>query len=269
MTETVPSSEPALSPYTRCYCEENVYALLLSRVTKDSRNTQQTMHSLESSSRRHYAVFVSNETRSCLLFQQRASSQGPHFGNPVVWDYHVFAVSAITTPASRAIDRQRQPERRRHSDDSLALTLAQSQCTAADVTITTTVTDQDSALLGHPLLSEYVHETFRPDLFERQVLSTDLQSCFRIVPAQAYLDNFASDRSHMLRQRSDCSTELEYVHPPPVHDPICGRLARERGETNNLWTRFLDMRTGDEQARDAERYGVVVESVRELLEFDW
>jgi len=77
-------------------------------------------------------------------------------------------------------------------------------------------------------------------------------SCFRVVPASVFLDNFASDRSHMIKQ-PDAHTSLDgsasptikrtYMSPPPSYPPLCGRKARERGDTHNLMYSFVTMRT--------------------------
>ena len=39
---------------------------------------------------------------------------------------------------------------------------------------------------------------------------------FRVIPAQEYLDVFASDRSHMLKE-----DRITYNSPPPTYPPIC------------------------------------------------
>lgn len=61
------------SPYTSCYCEENVWRLV---------------ESLDDDG--CFAVFVSNAARCCPIWHQRAA-QAPRA--PVLWDYHVFLVA--------------------------------------------------------------------------------------------------------------------------------------------------------------------------------
>ncbi len=39
---------------------------------------------------------------------------------------------------------------------------------------------------------------------------------FRVISAQEYLDVFASDRSHMLKE-----DKITYNSPPPLYPPIC------------------------------------------------
>jgi hypothetical protein len=81
--ETNPNTEQQ-SEYTAFYCEENVY-LLLQRLA-----TRQPVD-------QHYALFISNPSRTCLLLHQRASKSAPdHY---VIWDYHVVAVTRATDEA--------------------------------------------------------------------------------------------------------------------------------------------------------------------------
>lgn len=42
---------------------------------------------------RCYAVFISNPSRTCILFEQTAGLNRGAQGNHVVWDYHVVAVT--------------------------------------------------------------------------------------------------------------------------------------------------------------------------------
>ncbi|CAF1166362.1 unnamed protein product [Adineta ricciae] len=55
---------------------------------------------------------------------------------------------------------------------------------------------------------------------------------FRVIPAQQYLDTFASDRSHMLKK-----DQVTYNAPPPTYPPI----SNERS-TNNI-NDFIDMKS--------------------------
>lgn len=151
------------APYTRYYCEENVYKLLETALAQ-TRATPATP-AASPPSRQLFAVFVSNPQRKVLLFHQAASRVGPDMDNYVVWDYHVVAVS---------LDYGSDGVRR------------------------AVVLDRDS-LLGFTVpLDVYLQATFRPDLFYAGYLDPSLQSMFRVVPATDFLQNFASDRSHML-----------------------------------------------------------------------
>lgn len=75
------------APYTRYYCEENVYKLL------ETALAQAQAVPATPAPRQLFAVFVTNPERRVLLFHQVASRVGPHMDKYVVWDYHVIAVS--------------------------------------------------------------------------------------------------------------------------------------------------------------------------------
>lgn len=79
-TTSAPLTEltSSFTPYTPLFCEENVYLLLQALPP--------------SSYLRAYAVFISNSSRTCLLFHQRPSTRTEDYGRYVVWDYHVVAV---------------------------------------------------------------------------------------------------------------------------------------------------------------------------------
>ncbi|KAJ3295608.1 hypothetical protein HDU79_008797 [Rhizoclosmatium sp. JEL0117] len=64
--------------HTPCYCEENTLLLL-----------KQLLSQLPSGTK-GYAVFVSNPSKSIPIWHQTK-------GNPVVWDYHVFAIIQSST----------------------------------------------------------------------------------------------------------------------------------------------------------------------------
>ena len=62
-----------------------------------------------------------------------------------------------------------------------------------------------------------------------------------------------------------------YIHPPPSYPALLGAVAGLRGETNNLFSHFLNVRLAGEGGvhLDKEKYGEVVGSVSELLERTW
>lgn len=73
---------------------------------------------------------------------------------------------------------------------------------------------------------------------------------FRVIPAQEYLDVFASDRSHMLKE-----DKITYNSPPPSYPPICNQSKNKRiflqdqifnefrlESTNNI-NDFIDMQS--------------------------
>ena len=67
----------------------------------------------------------------------------------------------------------------------------------------------------------------------------------------------------------DTAKAVQYHAPPPSYPPIVGNAARQRGETNNLFPKFLDMSLGDAlRLREEEgRYGVVLDSVEQLCNY--
>lgn len=81
------------------------------------------------------------------------------------------------------------------------------------------VFDLDSELPFPTYFHKYVTETFRTD----QILKPDLFRYFRVVPAPVYLQNFASDRSHMKRP------DGTWIKPPPDYNCI-----KSATSSNNL-----------------------------------
>jgi len=76
---------------------------------------------------------------------------------------------------------------------------------------------------------------------------------FRIVPAEAFLANFASDRSHMLAEAVKSAglhapSEVLYVSPPPRYETLCGVGAKARGVRHNLMSSFVNMAARGEDA---------------------
>jgi len=83
-----------------------------------------------------------------------------------------------------------------------------------------------------------------------------IYSLFRIVPGDAFITDFASDRSHMVVPASEksessvaeCTAEAQnpsasvvYYVAPPLYPPIAGVRAREKNVVHNLMTDFIDM----------------------------
>lgn len=101
----------------------------------------------------------------------------------------------------------------------------------------------------------YLRDTFRE-------CSVEYESLFRVVPAHEYLDNFASDRSHMLNDAlstgpSDESGQresLKYHSPVPSYPPISGPGAKTARVRHNLMTDFVDF--------SSVKYGTVMDLCR-------
>ncbi|GAA5868892.1 hypothetical protein JCM8547_002858 [Rhodosporidiobolus lusitaniae] len=240
------------APYTPFYCEENVYQLLSHLSTASPASP-----SSPSTRPRLFAAFVSNTARTSLLFHQKASRAGPEQGGYVIWDYHVIAIEVREGSEGRVV----------------------------------VVRDRDSMLGEEVELSEYVLETVRPDLFRAGMVDPAWQSRIRLVPAEDFLANFASDRSHMLFPPStaldaaplpspsstapsySAQQEKRYIQPIPLYPALQGPGARARGETHNLWTQWLDMRLSseltDEEKDEREGLGTVLENPLDLLSWEW
>nr|CAH7729022.1 unnamed protein product [Callosobruchus chinensis] len=72
------------------------------------------------------------------------------------------------------------------------------------------VYDLDSELPFPTYVHKYVTETFRTD----HILKPDYFRYFRVIPANEFLDEFASDRRHMKRPNGT------WIKPPPTYPPI-------------------------------------------------
>ncbi|KIM49422.1 hypothetical protein M413DRAFT_59704 [Hebeloma cylindrosporum] len=86
---------------------------------------------------------------------------------------------------------------------------------------------------------------------------------FRVISGEDFIQNFASDRSHMLIDvgvHDAFEGEIEqrnsiYSSPPPAYAPICGPSALERSITNNLMENFVSMVDKGVECR----YGMVLD----------
>ncbi|KAJ1309672.1 hypothetical protein OPQ81_006437 [Rhizoctonia solani] len=162
------------TPYTSCYCEENVYLACQALVESGSSSLQDI-----------YVVFLSNPTKTVLIWGQKASEHRIDIGCPVVWDYHVIMV--LVAPAK---------------ENEHALSIADR----------TYIVDFDSILGTLTAWKDYTSFTFRSELFKSEVFDTTLQSMFRVIPASRYIDQFASDRSHMMKM--DAEGVMQYAFMP-------------------------------------------------------
>lgn len=135
-------------PYTSHYCEENTYKLIEKLYAEYDIDEGEDKTNV-------YAVFVSNPLKRTLVWMQRLSAED--LEQPVVWDYHVFAMTTSSNPEKKLI------------------------------------IDYDS-VLSYPCSStEYILKAFRPQL----VLRPEYIQLFRVIPGREYLSKFSSDRSHM------------------------------------------------------------------------
>jgi hypothetical protein len=71
--------EKSAFPYTPYYCEENAYHIVESLVANPDVTSLWSI----------YAIFISNRTKSVLLWQQKLASSSEF---PVCWDYHAVVL---------------------------------------------------------------------------------------------------------------------------------------------------------------------------------
>ncbi|KAG1756482.1 N-terminal glutamine amidase-domain-containing protein [Suillus paluster] len=192
---------PLDSPYTSCYCEENIYFLVHRFLEQAQVKATWDI----------FAVFISNATKTVALWGQQ---KAPAASIAVIWDYHVILVL-----------RSRSGSQYRLLNTSPSL-----------IGEETWIYDFDSNLEIPSRWEEYVEQTFPPE----SDIPPQYRSLFRVVSGEEYWGSFASDRSHMLSPTADSSSP-EYISPPPPYPIICGPLAAAHGFTNNLMTHFVSM----------------------------
>jgi len=151
------------------------------------------------------AIFISNISRSVLLWEQKKRSTE---GMPVCWDYHVIA---LVRSRSRLTDAW--------------------------------IYDLDTLLPLPSWSLDYVQHTFHPELIRAGYIPEEYSSFFRIVSAGTFLDEFASDRSHMLVKTMETTNPSGFLYhsPCPPHSAIQGPAARLKSVTHNLMSDFVAM----------------------------
>ncbi|TEB36208.1 hypothetical protein FA13DRAFT_1237263 [Coprinellus micaceus] len=235
--ELEPPDLPQDAVYTSCYCEENVY--LLCQRFLSLPNITENWHI--------WTVFISNVDKKVALFSQKAARGD---GLPVVWDYHVIL---LLQPKELLGCPPRDHPTIRQSD-------------VPRIGARPWVYDFDTRLPVPCLWENYLTHTFPSDLLP------EYTSSFRVISAQIYLSNFASDRSHMLvdvhprdsdHNSGDCdrrksevnekaaldkgreineeSRKLVYSAPTPPYEPLFGTAMREGRVKTNLMSHFVCM----------------------------
>ncbi|KAH9842532.1 N-terminal glutamine amidase-domain-containing protein [Rhodofomes roseus] len=206
----MPPPLPPDSIYTSCYCEENVYLLAQAFASTAGADADWPWQAS--------VVFISNHGKTVALWSQKARE------DVVVWDYHVILVlrsrEHMQSSEQDPTHREGGPQRTQAAGDSW-------------------VYDFDTRLAVPSRWADYVSKTF-PYVFDGG-FSTPLeyQSLFRVVPAAAYLDHFASDRSHMLRDGP--GSTAHYTAAPPSYPILCGKRANGSGIKNNLMDAYVSM----------------------------
>ncbi|TCD65624.1 hypothetical protein EIP91_002429 [Steccherinum ochraceum] len=194
-----------------------------------------------------FAVFISNQSKTVALWNQQARD------GVVVWDYHVVLV---VRPINHASD---DPSQRDQAE------------VTSDIRPSCWVYDFDTRL---PMPCESTG-TFPYCFLGENAIDARY---IRVVPAQVYLDNFASDRSHMIIQRplqlpedeengevraEDALAETLYSCPPPPYPPLRGDKAKTIGVLHNLMDSFVSMKRpatsfGVDQSRKQDSTGAPV-----------
>ncbi|KAF8528220.1 N-terminal glutamine amidase-domain-containing protein [Hysterangium stoloniferum] len=149
-----------------------------------------------------YVVFVSNASKTVALWGQKLATDPIY---PVIWDYHCILVLKPLEPGPAS---------------------------------SVWVFDYDSRLEMPHRWPDYVDSTFGAEM--QVSIPEQFRSFFRIIPASLYLEEFASDRSHMLKLDTS-EGGLQYVATPPVYPCIVGRQALSNNTTNNLMSTFVNM----------------------------
>ncbi|KAG5728313.1 Protein N-terminal glutamine amidohydrolase [Termitomyces sp. T112] len=205
------------TPYTSCYCEENIYLLAQAFLGNPDVSRHWEI----------FVVFISNSSKSVALWNQKRALEQDL---PVVWDYHVVLLLGPR-------------EEFQHPTRDMTRT-ATASVDAEDKSNKVWIYDCDTRLPLPCVLEDYMFSTFMdvPPHYER------------IIPGDVFLKQFASDRSHMLvaeddgavSQASDQAwTDLKYIAPPPSYEPIRGTSAVEKGVVNNLMSSFVDMASSE------------------------
>lgn len=249
--------------YTACYCEENVYLLLkhlstqLAGINRAAANIARKQSAKAALNKRNvvpvanatpllfvpvwdlHAIFVSNSSKTVLLYQQNASKL-PNAGSPVIWDYHVIAAATCHLVPLHELTS--------NADGNLA----RPACFHGSELewSKTWIYDSDSRLASSAAMPSvvpfdaYNEHTFRPAAIEAGIIPEHFQPQFRSVPATDFLNFFASDRSHMLASQQplqDGKLGQVWNSPPPTWDLIVGAEAKKAAVSNNLMERYVDM----------------------------
>ncbi|KAI1788484.1 N-terminal glutamine amidase-domain-containing protein [Ganoderma leucocontextum] len=198
--------------YTSCYCEENIYLLVQNFLAEANAQASRGLAWPWET----YVVFISNPGKTVALWSQTLRAP-----NVVVWDYHVVLVlrPAASGPAAdhqshnflrRNGDTPRPPHVRPRVAQAPAaqpIDLENGDPRPRDVSVDHVenlnvgwVYDFDTTLAVPCSCRDYVTGTFPYALNDNLKARIDdrFLSLFRVIPADVYVDNFASDRSHMI-----------------------------------------------------------------------
>lgn len=182
--------------YTSCYCEENVWKLC-EQFEKRSGDTKQL-----------YVVFISSHERQTALWNLKCGGTADF----QLWDYHVILIkSASSDKESSKTTTDTVTGIREHENESL-------------------VYDLDTSLPFPVCFNQYTKEVLRPELILHFRAAGLPERLFRVIPADIFLEEFASDRSHMRKE------DGTWLALPPPYPPI-----RSQKSSNNI-QEFISMK---------------------------
>lgn len=190
------NDDPHISKLHYCplFCEENVYNMVVHFVNciNESGIAPLPLPPLSY----FYIAFISSESKQTPLWNQRACITT----RPVLWDYHVILISkALPSYVQDVILLVKDDTIVGKVEDcladsnnivSVAMVGANSDALEEECT-STYVYDQDSNLPFPTEGREYCRLSMRPEIS----LPEQHEQLFRVIPAQNFIDNFASDRS--------------------------------------------------------------------------
>ncbi|KAL3918904.1 MAG: hypothetical protein SGARI_007334 [Bacillariaceae sp.] len=199
-----------------CYCEENVWRLAFRKLhweaktlrgddnhDDDSCCDSASSRKQQQQQQRFYVVFVSNPKGCVPMLQQLASSNRD---KPIFWDYHVILLSTRSTSCNSSSGNDEGSNDRYNSEQTM--TMSQ-------------IWDIDSHLPCPCPFPQYVQEVF----LRHERWPSKYQPYFRVVDALVFLENFSSDRSHMMIN----AETGEWSAPPPEYE--CIRVKEDSANT--------------------------------------
>ncbi len=199
----------------------------------------------------------------------------------MVWDYHVIL---IIRPRRKEQTIEAEKSKKQSwvydFDTTLGLPRSWEGTCKANSLVTAAFTQTP----------EYFRLTFPEDLLPaydgcvvcfhaRPKILIKSDSQFRVVGGEIFIQNFASDRSHMVNGIFMYTAGTDHrpfyqlktteftgtkgpepgvsLSPPPSYAPICGPSAMQKGIRNNLMKRYVTMSTAADS--DSQVYGVVLD----------
>lgn len=234
-------------PYTAFWCEENVVNLLAATDSHES-----------------WAVFISNPARTVQLAHQRVAEQrsDPDVSFTVLWDYHVVAVVREPDHSLSVVDR----------DSRLGPSVPLDGASPSIIALA-------HAWIRVP--HEHLPRRDPPPLhlvsLARQSEACTDAECVdhsESCPARICWQTLLLIEVTWFVRLAGCTRGLtsshqlvaeggdgSYAVAPPAYPPIVGDAAKLRGESHNLWSRFLVMHN---KVDDTPGYGYVLDDVGKL-----